>query len=50
MPELKRHAKFAEEDLVGRKHAVMSIPVIPTDKRDFEKIVRSGKALFCNGR
>ncbi len=49
MPELKRHAKFAEEDLVGRKHAVMSIPVIPTDKRDFEKIVVPEKHYFVMG-
>ena len=49
MPELKRYAIFAEEDLVGRKHAVMSIPGIPTDKRDIEKIVVPEGHYFVMG-
>jgi signal peptidase I len=37
--ELRRISIFAEENLAGRRHAVMSIPSIPTNKRSFESIV-----------
>ena len=36
--ELRRHALFAEENLAGHKHAVMSIPALSTDKRSFKKV------------
>ncbi len=49
MPELKRQSLFANEDLGGRKHAVMSIPKVITDKRSFEKIVVPQGHYFVMG-
>jgi len=47
--ELRRHAVFAEEDLDGRKHAVMSIPSVPTDKRSVESVVVPEGHYFVMG-
>lgn len=49
MIELKRHSLFAEEDLAGRRHAVMSIPSVPTEKRSFDKIVVPEGYYFVMG-
>ncbi len=47
--ELKRVAIFAEEDLVGHRHAVMSIPSLPSAKRSFEKITIPEDCYFVMG-
>ena len=49
MPEIRNHSLFAEEDLMGRKHAVMSIPSVPTNKRSFAKIVVPEGQYFMMG-
>jgi len=38
MTELRNHSVFAKEDLGNRKHAVMSIPKVMTDKRSFDRL------------
>ncbi len=47
--ELRRHSVFAEEDLVGYPHPVMSVPGVPTDKRSFEKVVVPEGQYFVMG-
>lgn len=37
--EIRHHSLFAEENLDGRKHGVMSVPAVATDKRSFEKVI-----------
>lgn len=49
MPELRRHSSFAEEDLMGRKHAVMSIPNIPAELRNFERLIIPEGKYFVMG-
>ncbi len=49
MPEFRNHSVFAEEDLMGIKHAVMSIPNVPTYKRSFSKIIVPEGQYFIMG-
>ncbi len=49
MPELRNQSVFAEEDLLGRRHAVMSIPSVPTDKRSFHKMIVPEGQYFIMG-
>ena len=47
--ELRQNSLFAEEHLDGRKHGVMSIPAVPTDKRSFERVVVPEGHYFVMG-
>ena len=47
--ELRRHSLFAEENLDGHKHAVMSVPAVPTDKRSFTRLVVPEGHYFVMG-
>ena len=49
MAELRARSVFAEEDLLGRKHAVMSVPAVSTDKRSFKKVVVPEGYYFVMG-
>jgi signal peptidase I len=49
MPKLWNHSVFAEEDLMGKKHAVMSLPNVPTNKRSFSKIIVPEDQYFIMG-
>lgn len=49
MTELRRHSLFAEENLGNRKHAVMSIPKVMTDKRSFERVTVPQDHYFVMG-
>lgn len=46
---LKQHAIFAQENLDGRKHAVMSVPAVATPKRSFSKITIPPGKYFVMG-
>jgi signal peptidase I len=46
---LRRVAVFAEEDLGGRRHAVMSIPAIRTKHRSFDRITIPPGCYFVMG-
>ncbi|WOO43325.1 signal peptidase I [Rubellicoccus peritrichatus] len=46
---LRRHSLFAEEDIDGRKHAVMSVPAVRTDKRSFESVTVPEGHYFVMG-
>lgn len=47
--DLRRHSLFAEENLDGRKHAVMSTPAIQNPKRSFGPIVVPEGRYFVMG-
>lgn len=47
--ELRQHSLFAEENLTGRKHAVMSVPAVPTEGRSFEKTIVPAGHYFVMG-
>lgn len=49
MQQLKNIALFAEEDLLGCKHSVMSIPRVHNDHRSFEKLVVPEGYYFVMG-
>ncbi len=49
MAGLRKQALFAEEDLGNHRHAVMSIPSVPTNKRSFEKVVVPSGHYFVMG-
>ena len=49
MSDLRRHSIFAEENLDGRKHAVMSTPSIPTNKRSFGNVTVPEGHYFVMG-
>ncbi len=49
MTELRHQSLFAEEDLENRKHAVMSIPKVMTNKRTFKKVVVPQNHYFVMG-
>ena len=46
---LRRAATFAEEDLAGHKHAVMSMPGVPARGRSFGRIVVPEEKYFIMG-
>jgi signal peptidase I len=49
MPRLRRHSLFAEEDLLGRTHAVMKIPSMPNENRSFARITVPEDKYFVMG-
>ena len=49
MSDLRHHSIFAEENLDGRKHAVMSTPSIPTNKRSFGNVTVPEGHYFVMG-
>ena len=48
-PELRSQSLFAQEDLMGKKHAVMSIPSVVTNKRSFAKLMVPEGQYFIMG-
>ena len=47
--EIRRSSLFAEENLGGKKHAVMSVPGLPSRRRSFGKIVVPEDRYFLMG-
>ncbi|MEM7387547.1 MAG: signal peptidase I [Verrucomicrobiota bacterium] len=48
-PDLRRRSVFAEEDLAGRRHAVMSLPRMHTPLRNFPRTLVPEGSVFVMG-